>query len=61
MDVFCVFILAREGKQEVARPAVKLVHGQKEKEEENKGKHILQKTPWVLRKLVRVLRQLQKL
>ena len=30
MDVFCVLILAREGKQEVACPAVNLVHGQKE-------------------------------
>ena len=44
-----------------APAAVELVHGQKEKEEENKRKHVLQKTPWVFRKLVREVKQLQKL
>ena len=60
-------VLILEGEQaskeeDVAQPAVAFVHGQKEEEEEKlKESTILQKTPWVLRKLARAVKQLQKL
>ena len=57
MDIFCVLVLVREGKEEVARPAVRPVHDQKarkKKERENR-KNILQKTTWGLEKLDRLL------
>ena len=52
------------GRVEVATTAARLVHSQKarkKKEGRKKRKLILQKTPWVLRKLVRTVKKLQKI
>ena len=44
----------RGGKQEVAAPAVRPVHGQKEKEKKRKKKGFLQITPWVFLQLLKL-------